>query len=73
MTAVLQVCGPTGTGKSAYMRRLLLKQLPRDKFAPVFLAFSAQTSARQTQVRCARMYGLLCCSHPLHLYSPLVL
>lgn len=45
------VCGPTGTGKSAYMRRLLLKSLPRDKFVPIFVAFSAQTSARQTQVR----------------------
>ena len=45
------VCGPTGTGKSAYMRRLLLKSLPREKFAPVFVAFSAQTSAKQTQVR----------------------
>ncbi len=73
MTAVLQVCGPTGTGKSAYMRRLLLKQLPRDKFAPVFLAFSAQTSARQTQVRRADCMALLYCSHPLYLYSLLVL
>ncbi len=43
------VCGPTGTGKSAYMRRLLLRTMPRDKFAPVFVAFSAQSSAKQTQ------------------------
>ena len=45
------VCGPTGTGKSAYMRRLLLKSLPREAYSPVFVAFSAQTSSRQTQVR----------------------
>ena len=43
------VVGPTGTGKSAYMRRLLLKGLPADAYQPVFVSFSARTSAAATQ------------------------
>lgn len=43
------VCGPTGTGKSAYMKRMLLKTLPKDTYVPIFLAFSARTSAKATQ------------------------
>jgi dynein heavy chain len=43
------VCGPTGVGKSVYMKRMLLKTLPKDQYLPVFLAFSARTTAKQTQ------------------------
>jgi len=40
--------GPTGTGKSAYVRESLMK-LPKDKFVASFINFSAKTTANQTQ------------------------
>eukprot|EP00040_Diaphanoeca_grandis_P037927 m.251570 g.251570 ORF g.251570 m.251570 type:complete len:3992 (+) comp33898_c0_seq1:283-12258(+) len=40
--------GPTGTGKSKYVAEKLM-MLSKDEYAPVFLAFSAQTSATATQ------------------------
>jgi dynein heavy chain len=40
--------GPTGTGKSAVVFNHLMN-LPRDKFLPSVVNFSAQTSANQTQ------------------------
>jgi dynein heavy chain, axonemal len=43
------VCGPTGVGKSVYMKRMLLKTLPKTEYLPVFVAFSARTTAKQTQ------------------------
>ncbi|KAI9224756.1 dynein heavy chain and region D6 of dynein motor-domain-containing protein [Blastocladiella britannica] len=40
--------GPTGTGKSKYISRKLLSGMPKH-FAPIFVNFSARTSANQTQ------------------------
>ncbi|KAI9224435.1 dynein heavy chain and region D6 of dynein motor-domain-containing protein [Blastocladiella britannica] len=40
--------GPTGTGKTMYINATL-RALPADQWTSIFLTFSAQTSAKQTQ------------------------
>jgi len=40
--------GPTGTGKSVYINRYLTK-LPKEKFTPIVIGFSARTTANMTQ------------------------
>ena len=42
-------CGPTGTGKSVYIKNVIHNVLPKDKFTTIELGFSAQTSENQTQ------------------------
>jgi dynein heavy chain len=41
--------GPTGTGKTKYINTKLLKGIESSKFIPMFISFSAQTSANQIQ------------------------
>ena len=41
--------GSTGTGKSVATKKLLVEVLDQSKYVPVFVSFSAQTSANQTQ------------------------
>lgn len=45
----LMLVGPTGTGKSVYTMQYLLKGIDTTAYTQLFMNFSAQTSANQTQ------------------------
>lgn len=45
----LMLVGPTGTGKSVYTIDYLLKKVDQSLFTPLFINFSAQITANQTQ------------------------
>ena len=47
--APILITGPTGTGKSVFVSKLLNQGLPQDQWTPIELAFSAKTTANQTQ------------------------
>ena len=41
--------GPTGTGKSVYIKNAMMNRLPQEKYRIIEIGFSAQTSAIMTQ------------------------
>ena len=43
------IIGPTGTGKSTVIARMLNKTLPQDTYKPILLAFTAKTTAEAWQ------------------------
>jgi len=42
--------GPTGTGKTVYVQQKLMSDLSKDVYVPMFISFSARTTANHTQV-----------------------
>eukprot|EP00667_Euglena_gracilis_P000033 EG_transcript_33 len=45
----LMFIGTTGTGKSILVKDMFLNHIDKERYVPMFLQFSAQTSANQTQ------------------------
>eukprot|EP00949_MAST-11_sp_MAST-11-sp1_P001615 g1615.t1 len=43
------VMGPTGTGKSVFVKQLITKNLDQEKFKPIQIMFTATTTANETQ------------------------
>lgn len=56
---------PAGTGKSTYINRHLVQGLPKESWAPIFVTFSARTSANMTQEQAKPFFCSLNTQKPL--------
>lgn len=46
-----------GTGKSTYINKHLVQGLPKESWAPIFMTFSARTTANMAQDQVCKLAG----------------